>query len=397
MNSKKTPQQKQQDYAKNIADELITLIKAGTAPFQIPWKPAMGSGLPYNHITGKEYSGSNTLYLMMQNRNDPRWLTYRQAQSVGAQVRKGERGVSLIKLVTHSERVNRDENGKPVLNDKGEPEIIRVQLAKPFIKNFTVFNAQQIDGLPPLKQEPLPELTWSSDNPAERILIASKAEIEHKPDNKAYYNLLQDKIVLPEQTQFADAGSYYAVALHELGHWTGHESRLNRQLMNRFGSDDYAREELRAEIASMMINRQLGMPHNPERHAAYVENWVSVLRKDPTEILDACRDAQKIQKYVLSFQQQQQIAPEPVQNKLTPEEELLNRAKEIYLSQNSLLSKTEHQHRQIRMYAVEKVLEKLPDNLKAEALTNFYKQEIKAAGINVEYPQDKGILEEYER
>lgn len=119
-----------------------------------------------------------------------------------------------------------------------------------------------------------------------------------------------------------------------------------------------------------------------------MNNWVSVLEKDPTEIFHACRDAQKIQKYVLSFQQQQQI---------TPEEELLNRAKEIYLSQNSLLSKTEHQHRQIRLYAVEKVLEKLPDNLKAEALTNFYKQEIKAAGINVEYPQDKGILKEYER
>lgn len=102
----------------------------------------MGSGFPFNLITGKEYSGSNTLYLMMQNRNDPRWLTYRQAQSVGAQVRKGEHGVSLIKLVTHSERVNRDENGKPVLNDKGEPEIIRMQLENPYIKNFTVFNAQ---------------------------------------------------------------------------------------------------------------------------------------------------------------------------------------------------------------------------------------------------------------
>lgn len=119
----------------------------------------MGSGLPYNHITDKEYSGSNTLYLMMQNRNDPRCLTYRQAQSIGAHVRKGENGVSLIKLVTHSEKVNRDENGKPVLNDIGEPEIIRMQLENPYIKNFTVFNAQQIDGLPPLKQEPLPELT----------------------------------------------------------------------------------------------------------------------------------------------------------------------------------------------------------------------------------------------
>ena len=397
MSEKPIQQQKQKDYAKEMADELINMIKAGTAPFQIPWNPSKGTALPYNYITGNPYRGSNNFRLLMQGYEDPRWLTYRQAQSVNAQVKKGEYGIKLIKLVTHAEHTERDKNGKPVTDENGKPKTILIPLEQPFIKSFTVFNAEQIDGLPKYEPEPLPELTWSSDNPAERILIASKAEIEHKPDNKAYYNLLQDKIVLPEKTQFADAGSYYAVALHELGHWTGHESRLNRQLMNRFGSDDYAREELRAEIASMMINRQLGMPHNPERHAAYVENWVSVLRKDPTEILDACRDAQKIQKYVLSFQQQQQIAPEPVQNKLTPEEELLNRAKEIYLSQNSLLSKTEHQHRQIRMYAVEKVLEKLPDNLKAEALTNFYKQEIKAAGINVEYPQDKGILEEYER
>ena len=135
--------------------------------------------------------------------------------------------------------------------------------------------------------------------------------------------------------------------------------------MNQFGSDDYAREELRAEIATMMIHRELGMTHDSERHATYVNNWASVLEKDPTEILHACHDVQKIQKYVLSFQQQQQITPETVQNKLTPEEELLNWAKEIYLSQNSLMSKTEHQHRQIRLYAVEKVLEKLPDNMKA--------------------------------
>ena len=324
MNEKKTPQQKQLDYAKTIANELIEMIKAGTAPFQQPWEPAFGTDVPYNYVTGKPYSGSNEIYLMMQNRSDPRWLTYRQAQSINAQVRKGERGIGLIRLITHSEKIERDENGKPVLNDHGEPVIIRGLLEKPYIKNFTVFNAEQIDGLPPLIKKPLPELTWSRDNAAERILIASKAEIEHQYGNNAYYSPIKDKIVLPEKTQFADAGSYYAVALHELGHWTGHESRLNRQLMNQFGSDDYAREELRAEIASMMINRELGMPHDPERHATYVNNWVSVLEKDPTEILHACRDAQKIQKYVLSFQQQQQITPETVQNKLTPEEELLN-------------------------------------------------------------------------
>lgn len=397
MSEKPTQQQKQKDYAKEMADELINMIKAGTAPFQIPWNPSKGTALPYNYITGNPYRGSNNFRLLMQGYEDPRWLTYRQAQSVNAQVKKGEHGIKLIKLVTHAEHTERDKNGKPVTDENGKPKTILIPLEQPFIKSFTVFNAEQIDGLPKYEPEPLPELTWSSDNPAERILITSKANIEHKFGNDAYYNLRNDKIVLPEKAQFNNAGSYYAVALHELGHWTGHESRLNRKMINQFGSPEYAREELRAEIASMMINRQLGMPHNPERHANYVEGWVSVLEKDPNEILHACRDAQKIQNYVLSFQQEQKITNEPIKEKLAPDEEILLRAKEAYLSQNPLLSKKDQQLRQVRLYAVEKVIENMPAHLKNEALANFYKQEIKAAGINFEQSQSQDIFEEYNR
>ncbi|WP_156471647.1 ArdC family protein, partial [Snodgrassella sp. CFCC 13594] len=312
MTNKKTPKEAQEEYAQAIADELIGMIEQGTAPWQKPWTPVQGSDVPYNHLTGRPYSGSNVLYLWMQERSDPRWLTYKQAQSVDAQVRKGEQGAKLIKLVTHAERVKKDDSGKVIKDQHGEPVKEMAKLDRPFVKGFTVFNAEQIEGLPKLERPPLPELQWGVHSPAEQILAASGANIEHRPGNRAFYSTMQDRIVLPEKAQFPDAGSYYATALHELGHWTGHPNRLDRDLSGSFGSVSYAKEELRAEIASMMINRQLGMPHDPSHHAAYVGGWVQVLKEDPMEILRASRDAQKIQDYVLAFQSrdvQQQSEP----------------------------------------------------------------------------------------
>ena len=102
---------------------------------------------------------------------------------------------------------------------------------------------------------------------------------------------------------FRSDRNYYATALHELGHWTGHESRLNRPLMNEFGTPAYAREELRAEISSMMTTRELGIPHDPNQHAAYVENWIQVLKDDPAEIIHASRDAAKIKDFIMAFEQ----------------------------------------------------------------------------------------------
>ncbi|PSJ80654.1 hypothetical protein C7N83_05070 [Neisseria iguanae] len=226
MTEKKNPYD---DYAQKIAEELIEKLKQGTAPFQQPWNPAMGRDLPYNHTTGVEYSGTNSLKLMMAGRLDPRWLTYKQAQSIDAQVRKGERGIGLIKMITHVERVKKDENGKTVKDKDGQPVKERVPLEKPFYKSYTVFNAEQVDGLPKLE---LPPPVWENHDKAESILKASGAEIHHR-GNDAYYNPTKDFIVLPNKDQFTGQGEYYAVALHELGHWTGHESRLNRDLSGR--------------------------------------------------------------------------------------------------------------------------------------------------------------------
>lgn len=399
MTDKKTPKEAQEEYAKAIATELITMIKAGTAPWQRPWTPAQGRDIPYNHITGQDYRGSNNLYLWMQHRDDPRWMTYKQAQSVDAQVRKWEKGTRLIKLITHTERVKLDENGKVMKDKNGEPLKEVVKLKQPFVKGFTVFNAEQIEGLPRLERLPLPDMQWNEHNTAERILIASGAEIEHRPGNKAFYSPMRDRIVLPDKAQFTDAGSYYATALHELGHWTGHPGRLDRDLSGNFGSESYAKEELRAEISSMMVNRQLGIPHDPSRHAAYVESWVKVLESDPLEILHASRDAQKIQDYVLAFQQRDiQQQPQPTTSQAETEtispEGRLQRAKDSYHIQNHLLTTPERQMRQVREYGMEKMIAGLPEELKTEARTNFYENEIKAAIQLVDVPKSPTLFED---
>lgn len=312
---KLSPEEKRKAEVEAIAAELIAMIEAGTAPWQKPWTPAMGSDMPFNHVTGTPYHGFNALKLLICGRDDPRWMTYKQAQETGAQVRKGERGIGLVRVITHEVRAKRDENGNIVKDQNGETVQERVWLERPIFKAFTVFNAEQIDGLPEWKPEPLSELTWDDHSRAERILAASGADILHKAGDAAYYRPGADIIVLPEKNQFAAAGDYYATALHELGHWTGHESCLNRDLSGGFGSESYAREELRAEIASMMMSRVLGIPHHPERHASYVENWIKILQNDPEEILRATTDAGHIRSYLLDF------APEIHQEMTEPQRE----------------------------------------------------------------------------
>ena len=311
------------DFAERVATELIEQLKQGTAPFQKRWTPQMGNDLPYNHTTGNYYRGSNALALMMQPYDDPRWMTYKQAQAIDAQVRKGEKGTHLVKLVTHVERNAKDENGKVIRDADGQPKKEYAALETPFLKPFVVFNAQQIDGLPAYDKQAAP--VFEDHERAEKLLAASGANIQHMNANQAFYALGPDKIVLPPKEQFESKGAYYATALHELGHWTGHESRLDRELMNEYGTPAYAREELRAEISSMMMSRELGVPFDPAQHASYVGSWVQALEQNPAEILDASRDAVKIKDFVMAFEQNiehEQPAPDanPTQTEEPPAE-----------------------------------------------------------------------------
>ena len=285
-----------------VAEKLIMQLQQGTAPWQRPWQPGEpGAFSPMNPTTGKRYRGINAIQLMSEGRSDRRWLTYKQAAAVGGQVIKGEKGTPIQYWKFTEEQVITDGNGKPRLNDQGEKLTLSVKLERPRVFFATVFNAGQIEGLPPL--QPRKEQEWSAIERAEHILQASGAVIKHSEHDKAFYRPSTDSIHLPDKNQFESADRYYATALHELGHWSGYVSRLDRDLIHPFGSEGYSKEELRAEIFSMLLGDELGIGHDPGQHAAYVSSWVSVLKNDPLEIFRAAADAEKIQDYVLGLEQ----------------------------------------------------------------------------------------------
>ena len=305
--AKQESEQPKKPFHELVAEKLIDQLKQGTAPWQRPWEPGRPAAVfPMNPTTGQRYKGINAIFLMAQGHDDLRWMTYRQAEAVGAQVRKGERGTPIQYWKFEDEQPKRDVQGRPVHNAQGEPEMLRVKLERPRVFHATVFNAAQIDGLPPVQQSENSEPNWNAVERAETILAASGATIRHESGNRAFYRTTTDTIHLPQPGQFPSADNYYATALHELGHWTGHTSRLGRDLSHPFGSEAYAKEELRAEIASMILGDALGIGHDPGQHAAYVKSWIQVLENDPLEIVRAAADAEKIQRFVMSFEQVQQ-------------------------------------------------------------------------------------------
>ena len=302
----KTGASKMHEYHEKVADLVIKQIKDGVAPWQKPWK-AGERILPENLASGNRYNGGNSLHLaaVAQQRgySDNRWGTLKQINRQGGRIRKGERGVSVL-WVQHTRQVKAtDEKGKPVLDSEGKPTYREERLNPPHVKTYTVFNAEQADRLPS-RPAPAPKATWKAHQQAENVLKASGVPIRNRSGDKAYYNLAKDEIVLPKKAQFPSADHYYQTALHEVGHATGHPDRMNRESLQKgveagFGSEAYAREEMRAEISAMMTGERIGVGHDPSRGAAYVESWVEVLKKDPLEIRHAAGDAQKMSDYVL--------------------------------------------------------------------------------------------------
>jgi putative DNA primase/helicase len=311
-----------------VAENLIKQLEAGTAPWQRPWNTGAASTfLPYNPVTDNRYKGINALVLLSQNRDDQRWMTYKQAVDAGAQVRKGEKGTGIQYWKFVDEHNQKDDTGKPLVDKQGKPIKETVKLERPRVFFATVFNAEQIEGLPPIQRQ---VQTWNPRERAEALLALSGVPIHYNGKGHAFYRPLTDSIHLPDREQFPSAEHFYATALHELGHSTGHADRLNRDLSHPFGSEGYAKEELRAEIASMILGDELGIGHDSNQHAAYVGSWIKALKEDPLEIFRAAADAEKIQAYVLGLEQQhiQEQVQEQVQiqtqeyNMQQPSEEL---------------------------------------------------------------------------
>ncbi|MGK2742656.1 zincin-like metallopeptidase domain-containing protein, partial [Tepidicaulis sp. LMO-SS28] len=283
------------NWRQSVVEELVKHIEAGTAPWQKPWDPDLIRDRPHNPVSGIAYKGINTLWLEMQPHEDPRWMTYRQALGQDAQVRKGEKGTQVEYWKWSERRQKVNEAGRPITDADGKPIYETYRLQRPKVFYATVFNAEQIDGLEPYKA---PELTFEPVKEAEKVLAGGGVPIHHDQTDRAFYAINLDEIHLPPQTAFNGQYDYYATALHELGHATGHKNRLAREF-GVFGSETYAREELRAEMASYMISTELGLGHYPERHAAYVGSWLKAIEDDPLVLFRAARDAEAIRSWVM--------------------------------------------------------------------------------------------------
>ena len=305
------PAKKPQARHEEFASKIISLLEKDMAPWQQPWK-AGEHYPPFNPVSGTVYSGINRVMLSEPDYADPRWMTFKHAQSQNYRVKKGSKSRPVIHW-QWTEAVDKlDEDGRPVLDANGDPEKEIMLLVRPRARFFSVFHASQLEmengqPIPPFEPK---ELEWNPHERAEAILEASGAKIIHDQRDRGFYNLKKDEIHLPPKENFANEGDYYPVAFHELGHWTRHPSRLNRE-NGPFGSEINAREELRVHIASWMMSQDLGIDFKPEEHhASYVKEWVKVLKDDPYEIMRACRDAERINQYVMSLDQQQDQAAE---------------------------------------------------------------------------------------
>ena len=297
---------RREQYYRRFADDIIERIRQGTAPWQKPWRPGERF-LPENLSSGRRYTGGNSLYLAAaadrRGFGDTRWGTYRQITALGGHVRKGERGEQIVFFQNRKRILERDEHGKPKKDAEGNRLYRHVPLKKPVWRTYAVFNAEQAAGID-LDRRERPRPLWHRHRVAEAVIASAGVPVRHVIGDRAYYHLKRDEIVLPERGQFPSANHYYQTALHELGHSTGHPDRMNRATLiqgvdDGFGSPEYAREELRAEIGAMMTGERLGAGHDPARGAAYVEGWIQALEEDPREIHRAARDAQRISDYVL--------------------------------------------------------------------------------------------------
>ncbi len=288
-------------FAEKAAEKMIKQLKEGVAPWQKGWDKPEGSEIPpYNPVSGTRYRGLNSFVLASEagerGYSDPRWTTYRGAKKIGAQVRRGEKGVG-VEYWKFPTREQEDRVRSSIVAGE-EPEKLKI-----VHRTYTVFNAEQIEGMPSLDSELKKANQWEACERAEALLRASGANIQHRGGNRAFYRPSEDLIVLPKQEQFHSPDAYYSTALHELGHWTGHASRLDRSelMKGAFGSPEYAKEELRAEMTSVTVNGMLRLPHDPDAHASYVGSWIKTLEENPNELRYAARDAGRMADYILQF------------------------------------------------------------------------------------------------
>ena len=280
--------------ATRITQEIIARLESGTKPWIKPWR-----GVPVSRplrACGIPYRGMNVFWLWMVadmcGYASPFWMTYNQANELGAQVRKGEKSTIAIFYKSYTKEVEAPDTGE------------KTDESRRVLKAYPVFNADQVEGLP---ERFHPAATLEVVEPEGRqaeldsFFASIPAVLRHQGD-EAYYEPVADRVTMPPAHLFSGFDHYYATLAHELSHWTGHASRLDRNLKNRFGSAAYAAEELIAELSSAMLGAELGLPvTHLDSHASYIEHWLKLLKQDDRAILTAAAKAEEASRLLLKL------------------------------------------------------------------------------------------------
>jgi antirestriction protein ArdC len=287
------------DIYQRITDQIVSKLEKGVKPWLKPWDAEHGAGRISRPLRGNgiPYKGVNVLMLwsaaMDKGYAAPVWMTFKQALELNANVRKGERG----SLVVYADKILRTETDAATGEDS--------ERAIPFMKGYTVFNVEQIDGLPEhFYAKPVPRTeTVLRIERAETFFAAIGANVLHGGSRACYMPAI-DTIQMPCIDFFRDAESYYATRAHETTHWTRHKSRLDREFgRKRFGDEGYAMEELVAELGSAFLSADLDLtPEVREDHASYIASWIKVLKDDKRAIFTAASHAQRAADFLHGLQ-----------------------------------------------------------------------------------------------
>lgn len=288
----------QVDVYTRVTAKIIADLENGVRTWMKPWSVTHTAGKITRPLrySGIPYQGVNVLLLWAEAAASgyvaPIWMTYKQATTFGAHIRKGERAT----MVVYADRFK-----KTLIDDTGAETEAEI----PFLKAYSVFNVEQIEGLPQhyYARTERPLLLSARISNAEAFVARTGADIRHG-GNMAFYTQDADRIQVPPFESFKDAESYYATALHELTHWTKHPARLNRDFGRKhFGDQGYAQEELVAELGAAFMCADLRItPIVRDDHAAYLQHWLSVLKADKRAIFSAAAHAQRAADYLTGLQ-----------------------------------------------------------------------------------------------
>lgn len=271
-----------------VSARILSELEAGTLPWVKPWAATAGQNMPQNAVTNRPYSGCNVILLWLardRGWTTPRFLTYQQATQAGGYIRKGEHGTRVYFV-------------KQLQIKDGEGEDADTRLV-PMLREYTVFNAAQCENLPDSIKAGKPMRVRNPDTRhtlADDFLRSTGVEIRNG-NGEAYYVPSQDFISMPSFEAFKGADHFYNVAFHELTHWTGHKSRLDRDLRHRFGERAYAAEELVAELGAAFLCAEFGIDGDV-RNAGYIQTWIGLLKADKRAFFTACSKAQAATDYL---------------------------------------------------------------------------------------------------